>query len=96
MHSCTYWLRSRNPPPPLIWAHIRGRAIGQARQTTSLCDPLLALYCSKNKEEKCRITVTLQATGYDFLFLVTLETARYSPLSSIAFFGCLFSFGMSY
>jgi hypothetical protein len=26
-HSCTHWLRPRNPPPlsPHIWAHIRGR-----------------------------------------------------------------------
>ncbi len=26
VHSCTHWLRPRNPPPsPRIWAHIRGR-----------------------------------------------------------------------
>jgi hypothetical protein len=27
VHSCTRWLRPRNaaPPPPRIWAHIRGR-----------------------------------------------------------------------
>jgi hypothetical protein len=29
VHSCTHWLRPRNPPypppPPGIWAHIRGR-----------------------------------------------------------------------
>jgi hypothetical protein len=28
VHSCTHWLRLRNPPPPpspCIWAHIRGR-----------------------------------------------------------------------
>jgi hypothetical protein len=25
VHSCSHWLRSRNPPPsPRIWAHIRG------------------------------------------------------------------------
>ncbi len=24
-HSCTHWLRPRNSPNPLIWAHIRGR-----------------------------------------------------------------------
>ncbi len=28
------------PPSPCIWAHIRGRYIGQPRQTTSLCNPL--------------------------------------------------------
>ncbi len=26
VHSCTHWLRPRNPPPPRIWAHIRGRS----------------------------------------------------------------------
>ncbi len=25
IHICTHWLRPRNPPPPRIWAHIRGR-----------------------------------------------------------------------
>jgi hypothetical protein len=26
VHSCTHWLRPRkHPPPPRIWAHIRGR-----------------------------------------------------------------------
>jgi hypothetical protein len=26
VHSCTFWLKPRNPPPPpRIWAHIRGR-----------------------------------------------------------------------
>ncbi len=33
VHSCTHWL---NPPPPRIWAHIRGRY--WSRSTTSLCD----------------------------------------------------------
>jgi hypothetical protein len=25
VHSCSRWLRLRNPPPPSIWAHIQGR-----------------------------------------------------------------------
>jgi hypothetical protein len=24
LHSCSYWLRPPNSPPPRIWAHIRG------------------------------------------------------------------------
>jgi hypothetical protein len=38
----TYWLRPRNPPPPPSPAFglINEGAIGQPRQTTSLCDPL--------------------------------------------------------
>jgi hypothetical protein len=32
------------PPPPRIWAHIRGRYIGQPRLTTSLCDPLVCVF----------------------------------------------------
>jgi hypothetical protein len=41
VHSCTHWLIPRNPPPPppeigLIYES----AIGQPKETTSLCDPL--------------------------------------------------------
>jgi hypothetical protein len=34
LHSCTHWLRHRNPPPPLFGLIYEG-AIGQPRQTTS-------------------------------------------------------------
>jgi hypothetical protein len=37
VHSCTLWLRPRNPPPR-IWAQIRGR--NGSATTTSLSDPL--------------------------------------------------------
>jgi hypothetical protein len=42
MHSSTHWLRPRNPhppPSPAFWPIYEG-AIGQPRQTTSLCDSL--------------------------------------------------------
>ncbi len=40
-HSCTHWLRPRNSPslPPHLDSYCEG-AIGQQRQTTSLCNPL--------------------------------------------------------
>ncbi len=38
VHSCTNWLRPRNPPPPAFGLIYEG-PIGQPRQTTSLCDP---------------------------------------------------------
>jgi hypothetical protein len=40
LHSCTHWLRLRNSPPPPAFGLIYGGAIGQPRETTSLCDPL--------------------------------------------------------
>ncbi len=43
VHSCTHWLRPRNPPPPPQSPAFRLEhegAIGQQRQTTSLCNPL--------------------------------------------------------
>ncbi len=39
VHSCSHRLRPRNPPP--AFGLIYEGAIGQPRQTTSLCDPLL-------------------------------------------------------
>ncbi len=36
---CTHWLRPRNTPPPASGLVYEG-AIGQPKQTTSLCDPL--------------------------------------------------------
>jgi hypothetical protein len=42
VHSCTHWLRDprKSPPPPHLDSHYEG-AIGQQRQTTSLCNSLL-------------------------------------------------------
>jgi hypothetical protein len=40
VHSCTHWLRPRNPPPPAFGLVYEG-AIGQQRQTTSLFNPLV-------------------------------------------------------
>jgi hypothetical protein len=43
VHSCTLWLRPRNPPPPppspRIWAHIRGRYWTAKIEHISLCPP---------------------------------------------------------
>jgi hypothetical protein len=39
LHSSTHWLRLRKPPP-LAFGLIYEDAIGQPRETTSLCDPL--------------------------------------------------------
>jgi hypothetical protein len=36
VHSCTHWLRPRNPPPPAFWAHIRGRYWSAKIDDTSL------------------------------------------------------------
>ncbi len=33
---CTHWLRPRNPPSPLIWAHIRGRFWSASKDDISL------------------------------------------------------------
>ncbi len=38
-YGCTHWMRPRNAPPPAFELIYEG-AIGQPRQTTSLCDPL--------------------------------------------------------
>ncbi len=41
VHSCTHWLRPRNPLNPSAFGLVYEGAIGQLRQTTSLCNPLL-------------------------------------------------------
>ncbi len=43
VHSCTHWLRPRNPPPPIprIWAHIRGRYWSAKTDDISLWPPWL-------------------------------------------------------
>jgi hypothetical protein len=45
VHSCSHWLRPRNPPPPLpLSPHLRSYtrgAIGPLRWTTSPCNPLV-------------------------------------------------------
>ncbi len=40
MYSCTHWLRTRNSPHPPAFGLIDEGAIGQPRETTSLCNPL--------------------------------------------------------
>jgi hypothetical protein len=46
VHSCTHWLRPRNPPPR-IWAHIRGRYSSAKTDYISLWP--LCLYSSQRK-----------------------------------------------
>ncbi len=43
IHICTHWLKPRNTPPPIppAFGFVYEGAIGQQRQTTSLCTPLL-------------------------------------------------------
>ncbi len=49
---CTHQLRPRNPPPPYpAFGLIYEGAIGQPRQATSLCDPLLSTHGS---DQKCK------------------------------------------
>jgi hypothetical protein len=43
MYSRTHWLRPRNYPPPPAFGFIYEGAIGQLRETTSLCNPLRTL-----------------------------------------------------
>ncbi len=64
VHICTHWLRPRHPlPPPHSHAFglIYEGAIGQPRQTTSLCDPLsqrkvqaYATACRPKSQQKYR------------------------------------------
>jgi hypothetical protein len=44
VHSCTHWLRPRNPPSPIPTqlGLVYEGAIGQPRQTTSLCNHLMS------------------------------------------------------
>jgi hypothetical protein len=42
VYSCTHWLRPRNSPPPPAFGLTYEGAIGQPRETTSLCNPLPA------------------------------------------------------
>ncbi len=47
VHSCTYWLRPCTAPPPPAFRLIYTRGlygIGQPRQTTSLCDPMVTQF----------------------------------------------------
>jgi hypothetical protein len=38
-HSCSHWLRLRNPPPPRIWAHIRGALLVSQERRHLLVTP---------------------------------------------------------
>ncbi len=40
VHSCSRWLKPRNPPNPPAFELVYKGAIGQQRQETSLCNPL--------------------------------------------------------
>ncbi len=46
VHSCTHWLRPRNPPspPPPALGIVYEVAIGQQRKTLSLCNPLQRIH----------------------------------------------------
>jgi hypothetical protein len=54
VHSCTHWLRLRNHPPPHPPAFgpelVYEGAIGQQRQTTSLCNPLGPIFLQQNRQ----------------------------------------------
>jgi hypothetical protein len=43
VHSCTHWLRLRNPPNPPSFGLAYEDAICQQRQMTSLCNPLVTI-----------------------------------------------------
>ena len=48
VHSCTHWLRRETPqlPPPPALGLVYEGAIGQQRQTTSLCNPLILTFAT--------------------------------------------------
>ncbi len=46
VHRCSHWLRPRNPPLPSTFVLMYEGAIGQPRQTTSVCDPLGTVPCT--------------------------------------------------
>ncbi len=52
VHSCTHWLRPRNPPHPLAFGLVYEGTIGMPRQTTSPCDPLGSHYQYRQSESK--------------------------------------------
>ncbi len=45
LQSCTHWLRHRNPPPPRIWAHIRGLYWSAKIDDISLWPPGFEIGC---------------------------------------------------
>ncbi len=60
VYSCTHWLRPRTPPPTL--GLVQEGAIGQPRQTTSLCNPLY-----KTEQRNC--VKTIEKKGGERLIL---------------------------
>ncbi len=54
VHSFTHWLRPRIPPPPPIWAHIRGR-YWSAKIETSLFKPLYRQYDKRKGKQSVYI-----------------------------------------
>ncbi len=53
VHSCTHWLRPRNSPSPRITRALL--PVGQQRQTTSLCDPLLSTFKGATHSLSCQL-----------------------------------------
>jgi hypothetical protein len=61
VHSFTHWLRPRNPPLPPAFGLVNEGAIGQQRQTTSLCNPLVIAYTANKGpvriQNKCLVPI---------------------------------------
>jgi hypothetical protein len=69
VHSCTRWLRPRNPSPhPSAFGLIYEGAIGQPRQKATLCDPLKLGLCSTGGRDT-KDYKGLGNTPYDLLLL---------------------------
>ncbi len=69
VHSCTHWLRPRNPPPPPAFGLIYEGAIGQPRQTTSLYDPLFY--------PKCPFGTSVSAFGFLIIVLRNIKQLEF-------------------
>jgi hypothetical protein len=56
VHSCTHWLRHRNPPPPFprIWTHIRGRYWSAKIDDISLRPPAAITRADNKAAQYCR------------------------------------------
>ncbi len=88
VHSCSYWLRPRNPPPPHLSSYTRG-ALGQPRKTTSPCNPLPSTYqhcgigaCGGEKHQP--FPIRSQTKPWPFPFQPT-QAAHYLPILSLSF-----------
>ncbi len=82
MHSCTHWLSPATPPPPPAFGLIYEGAIGQPRQTTSLCDPseeFTSKLCAHAGQEEIRLDYQRSANS----FQVFLYIKKYSKLQRL-------------